>query len=85
MKPYKFLIPVAIAVGALAGNTPKANAITQPVTRIEQAAGNQRFPVNGDEQTLLLRLGDQGAPFAQRGSHASHASHASHSSHSSGM
>jgi len=80
MKPYKFLIPVAIAAGALAAKPAKANVTTQPETRIEQAADVQKCPINGEEYTLLLKLGGQGVLYAQHGSHASHASHSSHTS-----
>jgi len=92
MKPYKFLIPVGLAASALAGLAPKANATRQPEVRIEQTADSsaaaaqssvQKYVANGEENTLLLRVGDQGVPFAHHDSHASHASHASHSSHSS--
>jgi hypothetical protein len=95
MKPYKFLIPVAIAAGALAGNAAKANVTTQPEARIEQAGDSsaavaaqslvQKYTVNGEEHTLLPRLGNQGVLYAQHESHSSHASHASHSSHTSGV
>ena len=95
MKPYKFLIPVAIAAGALAGNAAKANVTAQPEAKIEQAAGSsaatvaqsivQKYSVNGEANTLLLKLANQGVQYAQHDSHSSHASHASHSSHSSGM
>jgi hypothetical protein len=94
MKPYKFLVPVAIAAGALAGNAAKANAITQPEARVEQAADYasaaaaaqsfvQKYTVNGEEHTLLLRLGNQGVLYAQHVSHSSHSSHSSHHSHHS--
>lgn len=98
MKPYKFLIPVGIAASALAGNAVKANVTTQPEAKTEQVADSSavaeaqtvvhKYIANGEEQTLVLRLGDQRVLYAQHDSHASHSSHsshASHSSHSSGM
>lgn len=94
MKPYKFLIPVGIAASALAGGAVKANVTNQPEAKTEQVADSsatavaqpfvQKYTVNGEEHTLLQRLGNQGVLYAQHESHSSHASHASHSSHTSG-
>ena len=95
MKPYKFLIPVAIAAGALGGNAVKANGTTQPESRIEQAADSsvliaaqsfsQKYTPKGEEHTLFLRVSDQETMFADHSSHSSHSSHVSHHSHRSGM
>jgi hypothetical protein len=93
VKSYKFLIPVGIAASALAGNAAKANVPAQPEAKTEQVVDPStatqaqpyvhKYNVNGEEHTLLLRLGNQGVLYAQHESHSSHASHDSHASHSS--
>jgi hypothetical protein len=93
MKRYKFLIPVGIAASALAGSAVKADTAVQLPVKAEKVADFsgakepgafvQHYTINGEEHTLLLRLGDQGVLYAQHESHSSHASHASHASHSS--
>ena len=65
MKPYKFLIPVAIAAGALAGNAARANVTVQPEAKIEQVAGSsaaavahplfKSTPLTVRANTLLLK------------------------------
>jgi hypothetical protein len=92
MKPYKFLIPIGIAAGALLGNSAKADLSTPPKATNENvgnpslAGVTQTFPqkyvTNGEEHTLLLSVSG-GVLYAAHGSHSSHASHSSHSSHHS--
>jgi hypothetical protein len=93
MKPYKFLIPVGIAASALAGNGAKASLTTSPEAKTEHLADHllsasvqgfaQKYIVDGEEHTLLMKLSDQGVLYAQHESHSSHASHESHASHQS--
>lgn len=92
MKSYTFLIPVAIAAAALAGNNAKANPngeIQNTATRgtnTSSAADDvftQKYAVGNEEHALLLRLSDEGILYAQHDSHSSHSSHSSHTSHTS--
>ena len=84
MKRFKFLVPVGLAAASLIGGNAKAQPQPQQVPVSELRNVDQR---NLPEQTLLMKVTDQGAVHAYYGtqhvSHASHASHASHSSHSS--
>jgi len=93
MKAYKFLIPIGIAASALVGNAVKAD-VTQPEAKTEFVADSStaaaerpfvhKYIADGEEHTLLLRVGDQGVLYAQHVSHSSHSSHHSHYSHRSG-
>jgi hypothetical protein len=86
MKRFKFLVPVGIAAASLIGGNANAQPQPQPAPVIEMSnPDQQKLP----EQTLLMKVTDQGAIHAfygaQHASHASHASHSSHSSHTSGF
>jgi len=90
MAKKSFLVPVAIAVAALAGAPGAANAALTPdtsagETSLSIAAG---FAAVGglvlDRATRSAILLADHSSHASHASHDSHASHSSHSSHSSG-
>lgn len=91
----KFLVPVSVAIAALAANNTSA---TIPITSNKDSAnssGNSvnsssmsaspiqpvKYVKNGEAHLLMMKKIDAGQVLAY---HSSHASHASHSSHRSG-
>lgn len=91
----KFLVPVSVAIAALATNNTSA---TIPITSnkdLENSSGNSvnsssmsaspiqpvKYVKNGEAHLLMMKKIDAGQVLAY---HSSHASHASHSSHRSG-
>jgi hypothetical protein len=84
-KKYAFLVPVAVAVGALSGNA-TANVPGSPVTdrtgdQVSTVVRPNRSAARVDSFVLTRSPG--GVLIAQHESHESHQSHESHSSHSS--
>ena len=91
----KFLVPVSVAIAALAANNTSA---TIPITSnkdLANSSGNSvnsssmsaspiqhfKYVKNGEAHLLMMKKIDAGQVLAY---HSSHASHASHSSHRSG-
>lgn len=91
----KFLVPVSVAIAALAANNTSA---TIPITNNKDLANSQgnsvnsnsistspiqplEYVKNGEAHLLMMKKIDAGQVLAY---HSSHASHASHSSHRSG-
>lgn len=97
MAKRSFLVPVAAAIAALAGNSEAAadltpaNSVNQNGTEAKitntvvqpnpQKEGEPLLSTGGDIFKYVLKRAESGAIFAQHESHASHASHASHRSH----
>jgi len=81
VKSFKFLIPVGIAAATLIGGQAKAELKSEPVQVVQQRTSD----LNAPEQTLLMKVSNQGVVYAQHESHVSHYSHHSHYSHRSGF
>jgi hypothetical protein len=84
------VMPIAAALGALAGTAPATEANTAPSPTATEAqpaapaqAGQPNTFVSTGEDLLAFTINEQadGTVVAQHVSHASHASHASHRSH----
>src|ERR1041385_7466007 len=82
LKSFKFLIPVGVAAATLIGGQAKAELKSEPVQVVQQ---QRTSDLSAPEQTLLMKVTDQGVMYAQHESHASHGSHGSHGSHRSGF
>jgi hypothetical protein len=90
MKERRNVMPIAAALGALAGTAPaiEVNAAPSPnATEAQPAApvqaGQPNTFVSTGQDLLAFTINEQpdGTIVAQHHSHASHASHASHHSH----
>jgi hypothetical protein len=84
MKKYAFLVPVAVAVGALAGS-----AATNASMPSAEGAGAHPLSANrlnksaNRVDSFVLTRSESGVLLAQHESHYSHESHSSHASHAS--
>jgi hypothetical protein len=84
MKKYAFLVPVAVAVGALSGNA----AANVSASTVNNRTAGQVLTVRPNRSatrvdSFVLTRSPGGPLIAQHESHESHQSHESHSSHSS--
>ncbi|MES2188746.1 MAG: His-Xaa-Ser repeat protein HxsA2 [Pseudomonadota bacterium] len=90
MVNYKFLVPLSVAVSAVA---PAATAMVShipasssesPVRKATDAVVREvAYQIGTDEHLLLMKRSDEGEIYAYHRSHRSHRSHNSHSSHRS--
>jgi hypothetical protein len=92
VKKYAFLVPVAVAVGALVGptaanaNKPVIDASTSPSPERAAPSAASTFDVKASPtrvDSFVLTRSEQGVLLAQHESHESHQSHDSHASHAS--
>lgn len=92
MKNYKFLVPMGVAITAVAGaqaSIPTVTVIAAPA--VAEASRSSSDPIlqnlsyekSGQAHDLLMKRSDAGAIYAEHGSHSSHSSHSSHRSSAS--
>lgn len=97
MAKRAFLVPLAVAIAALTGNSQAAVERSQPTSNTSdataatsidlasrinpQAEGDLLMPIGGDIFQFVLRRAESGEMVAYHSSHQSHRSHSSHRSH----